>query len=581
MAKIPDIKIKFRADGQPALKKAIDSLNRSTKALINSQAKIVASNAKQTQSNKKLGDGLLKTNHSTRILGGSFAVLRSKMLLASFAGGIFAMTIGKMAKLAGEQERAENKLTTSIGKRSDALLAFASQQQKVTRFGDEETISAMSLLGAYTDNEKAIARLTKASMDLAVAKGMDLNSAVDLVGKSVFSTTNALTRYAVEMVGTQGSTERLESATQSLSDLYGGQAEADADTYLGAMDSLGNSLGDLGEDIGVVVIPMIKLFASAIKTVADAIDTEDVKAYGTALGGLALGYLAVSRGALIATKSMALLNKISKKNLIIFGATMAVGALIDKFNLFSGSSTELTEELKALEGALGDMEVKQGALAKGLEVEIQLLEMQQFFMQDGNINLEERLRLIKEETDLIAVSGLSKEEAYKKEMQLDMQRLALEDKIKEAKLKTVSSSIGAMGELNKAMKGSAKVSKRLAQAQAIIDTYAGANNALKTGVYPFNLLAMASVIATGLANVANIEAQQFAKGGDFVTNKPELIMVGEAGREHVQITPVDRPDDRAMKASGITVNIQGGVVDQDYVTNTLIPAINSSGQALA
>ena len=375
MAKIPDIKIKFRADGQPALKKAIDSLNRSTKALINSQAKIVASNAKQTQSNKKLGDGLLKTNHSTRILGGSFAVLRSKMLLASFAGGIFAMTIGKMAKLAGEQERAENKLTTSIGKRSDALLAFASQQQKVTRFGDEETISAMSLLGAYTDNEKAIARLTKASMDLAVAKGMDLNSAVDLVGKSVFSTTNALTRYAVEMVGTQGSTERLESATQSLSDLYGGQAEADADTYLGAMDSLGNSLGDLGEDIGVVVIPMIKLFASAIKTVADAIDTEDVKAYGTALGGLAIGYLAVSRGAVIATKSMALLNKISKKNLIIFGATMAVGALIDKFNLFSGSSTELTEELKALEGALGDMETKQGALAISLNNEIELLKL--------------------------------------------------------------------------------------------------------------------------------------------------------------------------------------------------------------
>jgi len=138
-----------------------------------------------------------------------------------------------------------------------------------------------------------------------------------------------------------------------------------------------------------------------------------------------------------------------------------------------------------------------------------------------------------------------------------------------------------LGELNKSMKGSAKVSKRLAQAQAIIDTYAGANNALKTGVYPFNLLAMASVIATGLANVANIEAQQFAKGGDFVTNKPELIMVGEAGREHVQITPVDRPEERAMKASGITVNIQGGVVDQDYVTNTLIPAINSSGQALA
>jgi hypothetical protein len=630
------IEIKFEAKGDKDLIQTIKSLDNATKSLIKAQSSLAGEGKKQVQSQnknksaikrlnielalqgsnwKKAGisaklytsavkgnslalakvrvatkkhtadltrqkKGLLDTSHSTRILGGSFAVLRSKMLLASFAGSIFAITIGKMAKLAGEQERAENKLSTAIGKRSDALLAFASQQQQVTAFGDEETIQAMSLIGAYTDNEKAIARLTKASMDLAVAKGMDLNSAVDLVSKSVFSSTNALSRYGVEIVGTQGSTQRLESATQALSDLYGGQAEKDADTYLGSMKQLGNSLGDLGEDIGVVVIPMVKLFSSAIKTVADAIDTEDVKAYGTALGGLAIGYLAVSRGAVIATKSMALLNKISKKNLIIFGATMAVGALIDKFNLFSGSSTELTEELKALEGALGDMETKQGALAISLNNEIELLKLKKDLMADGNLSLQDRMELIDKEQELLKTASLSDEEQKKKSIGLDIQRIALEEKIKEAKLKTISSSIGAMGDLNKAMKGSAKVSKRLAQAQAIIDTYAGANNALKTGVPPWNFIAMASVIATGLANVANIEAQQFAKGGEFVTNKPELIMVGEAGREHVQITPVDRPEDRAL-GGGVTVNIMGGIVQEDYITNTLIPAINSSGQALA
>ena len=78
-----------------------------------------------------------------------------------------------------------------------------------------------------------------------------------------------------------------------------------------------------------------------------------------------------------------------------------------------------------------------------------------------------------------------------------------------------------------------------------------------------------------------LKAQKFAKGGDFITNKPELIMVGEAGREHVQITPVDRPQEKALKGSGVTINIEGGVVDQDYVVNTLIPAINASGQTIA
>ena len=580
MAKIPDIKIKFSPSGHKSLINAIKTLDRSTKSLINSQAKIVASNAKQTQSNKKLGDGLLKTNHSTRILGGSFAVLRSKMLLASFAGSIFAMTIGKMAKLAGEQERAENKLSTAIGKRSDALLAFASEQQKATRFGDEETITAMSLVGAYTDNEKAIARLTKASMDLAVAKGMDLNSAVDLVSKSVFSSTNALSRYGVEIVGTQGSTERLESATQSLSNLYGGQAEKDVDTYLGAMEQLGNSIGDVGEKIGFIFIPAIVASAKGIEEFADNLSTEELKSYATSIVAVTVMMKIWTATALSARAATLLLAKSLKAG--------AVGALIlllaegvKYMGWFKDAEDEAKESTDDLKGAMGELNGMIGQSALALQAEIDLLGLKEVMMLDGRISMQEQMELLKEEELLLSVKGLSEEERKKKQIGLGTQMLALEEKIKEAKLKTVSSSIGALGELNKSMKGSAKVSKRLAQAQAIIDTYAGANNALKTGVYPFNLLAMASVIATGLANVANIEAQQFAKGGDFVTNKPELIMVGEAGREHVQITPVDRPEERAMKASGITVNIQGGVVDQDYVTNTLIPAINSSGQALA
>jgi hypothetical protein len=580
MAKIPDIKIKFSATGAKGLNQAIKSLDRSTKSLINSQAKIVASNAKQTQSNKKLGDGLLHTNHSTRILGGSFAVLRSKMLLASFAGGIFSMTIGKMAKLAGEQERAENRLSTAIGKRSDALLAFASEQQKATRFGDEETITAMSLVGAYTDNEKAIARLTKASMDLAVAKGMDLNSAVDLVSKSVFSSTNALSRYGVEIVGTQGSTERLESATQALSDLYGGQAEKDADTYLGAMEQLGNSLGDVGERIGFIFIPAILASAKGIKEFADNLSTEELKSYGASIVAVTVMMKIWTATALSARAATVLLTKALKVG-VIAAVVAALAEGVKYMGWFKDAEDEAKDSTDDLKGAMEELDAMIGTSAMQLQNEITLLQLKKELMNDGNLSLQDRMKLIEEEQKLLKTAGLSKEQQDKKSIELDIQKLSLEEKIKEAKLKTVSSSIGALGELNKSMKGSAKVSKRLAQAQAIIDTYAGANNALKTGVYPFNLLAMASVIATGLANVANIEAQQFAKGGDFVTNKPELIMVGEAGREHVQITPVDRPEERAMKASGITVNIQGGVVDQDYVTNTLIPAINSSGQALA
>ena len=126
---------------------------------------------------------------NNRLLGNSFATLRSKMLLASFGAGLFASSIGRLAKLYGEQERAQQKLSIQLGGTSSRLLEFASAQQQVTRFGDEVTISAMATAAAYTKNQGEIEELTKVAMDYAVFSGQDLNSAVELVSKSIFSST--------------------------------------------------------------------------------------------------------------------------------------------------------------------------------------------------------------------------------------------------------------------------------------------------------------------------------------------------------------------------------------------------------
>ena len=587
MAKIPDIKIKFSAKGAPNLIRAIKTLDKSTKALVNSQAKIVAGSEKQERQNKK---GV----KSTRLLHNSFATLRSKMLLASFAGGIFAATIGKMAKMAGEQQRAESKLETAIGKRSNALLAFASQQQRVTAFGDEETITAMSLVGAYTDNEKAISRLTKVSMDLATAKGMDLKSAVDLVSKSVFSSTNALSRYGVTIEGSAGSVQRLESATSALTNLYGGQAEANAQTFLGTVDQLGNSLGDAGENIGFVFIPALTIAARGLITFADNLDTARIKSYLTALGlvtgGYALYTLWAKRSA-IATLKFSKALKLSGIGLVIIGTMKAVDMLNDSFGFFTDEAKEAADELKKLEGAMGDLNAE-GVNTLELNQKLAMSEFKKGESYRLNADIFAEQRLLDEERRLTLekynitndqfINGQVKnKEAVIAMNDIEVRAIALSERKRVVQAKSISSAVGALGSLNKAMKGSALVSKRLAQTQATIDTYAAASLALRTGTPPWNFIAMGTVIAAGLANVATIEAQQFAKGGDFVTNKPELIMVGEAGREHVQITPVDRPDERGMKASGLTINIHGGIVQEDYIRNELIPAINRSGVGVA
>jgi len=624
------IEIKFKPKGDTALLSAIKRLDKATKGLVNAQGSIIKSNA-------KVGEGATDITTKNRLLNNSFATLRSKMLLASFAGSIFAMTIGKLTKLMGEQELAEKKLETALGKRSNALLAFASAQQKVTTYGDEETITAMSLVGAYTTNEKAIARLTEASMDLASAKGMDLKSAVDLVSKSVFSSTNALSRYGVTIEGSVGSTERLESATKTLSALYGGQAKKQAETFLGSMKQLGNSAGDVGEKFGAVVAPAILLGAKALKAFADSIDAEEIKAYGIALLGVTGTYVLFTKGVGLAKIAMSALNKVSRKNLLLLAGMVAIGAVLDKLDIFKDEgAVDLTKALKDLEGQIGKLSGKQNESLSSLNA----LELAQAKYADEVINGDDALtvkqsqnqmkrkqmmtelnfglHMSSEEHAEVFKGQASKEiewialltENFKIEKEIQAQKLnslkmlnaefansvsaiegwmsAEDERSKRSELSAVNSikneetrnkRIDAINEkyANKAKERNRKM-KIWKQASALSNTAVGITQVLsdeniKPSWLKFPLAGM--IAAQGLAQVATIEAQAYAKGGDFVTNKPEMIMVGEAGREHVTITPIDRPESRALK-DGMTINFNNAIMSEDFTRDQIIPQIQKA-----
>jgi len=125
---------------------------------------------------------------------------------------------------------------------------------------------------------------------------------------------------------------------------------------------------------------------------------------------------------------------------------------------------------------------------------------------------------------------------------------------------------------------------RVGQAMAIADIAMNTSAALMKSVAGswvtigqpwFNIIAGLGALQAGMV-MSQKPPQAFAKGGDFVTNKPELIMVGEAGREHVKITPVDRPESRALKGGGdIVLNISAPLVDETVI-DSIIPAIQKA-----
>jgi len=104
----------------------------------------------------------------------------------------------------------------------------------------------------------------------------------------------------------------------------------------------------------------------------------------------------------------------------------------------------------------------------------------------------------------------------------------------------------------------AKKSRNLQAQQAVISAFLASGRALATPPGPpFTLPLAALALGEGLARAAAIRATPLALGGDFITDGPELLLVGDnpGGQERVQVTPLSSP------------NVNGPQVNQNFVNN--------------
>jgi len=179
-------------------------------------------------------------------------------------------------KAFNDQAVAEQKLLVALNGRVEVqsrLIEQAKELQKTTLFGDEQTIAAQSMLAMMGLTEDEIIKLIPLIQDFAAAKGMDLVTASDLVAKSMGSSTNALSRYGIEITGAVGSNERLETAVSQLTDKFGGQAEAMSLVGAGPLIQMKNQLGDLTEQIGERLMPYIIEFVGWMTKMMDKFDS--------------------------------------------------------------------------------------------------------------------------------------------------------------------------------------------------------------------------------------------------------------------------------------------------------------------
>ena len=185
--------------------------------------------------------------------------------------------------------------------------------------------------------------------------------------------------------------------------------------------------------------------------------------------------------------------------------------------------------------------------------------------------------------------------AQKEKVENDKEN-AISDEQKIVVLENLNSKIAVLE--GRAIEMGGAVSKALNQA---FDPSLGPGEALKGFMLQVMQMMQQAILATGalnkaltfawipglggpgvLAALASLEIAKaairsikFAEHGmNEVVTSPTMIVAGEAGPEHVNITPLSGGGQQNSQGSSININISGGVVQEDYIRNELIPALN-------
>jgi|GEM_PF-7134909 len=295
--------------------------------------------------------------------------LKAGVAVAGAAIGAFAAEMKKSLDAAAEQEKAERMLAEAMKQHGtysqealDDLRSYASELQKVTAFGDEETLGAMQRLQVYGMETSQMKESIKVAQDLAAARGIDLATAADLVGKAYAGNTSMLSRYGIVLDQSRLQAEGFSYVLSEMNAMFGGQAAALADSYEGRLTRMKNAFSDLQETIGMAVLPAMSQMMGTLTEVFSGLQESGalqaiINPLADAFGQLAplLGEALTSVVGVIAGSDLlpTLANTISAIFAAILPVIQQLGPPITQIatiltDLFSSVLTALTPVIQAL-----------------------------------------------------------------------------------------------------------------------------------------------------------------------------------------------------------------------------------------
>jgi hypothetical protein len=205
-------------------------------------------------------------------VGKAGAKIGAAFAAAAAAAGAAAIAIGiEAVKAAVADEKAQTQLALALENATGATKAQIA--------ATEDSILQMSLASGVADDElrPALGRLVRSTgditkaqellalaLDISASTGKPVEAVANGLARAFDGNTTALAKLEIGLDKTQLKTMSFEEAQGRLSDLFGGAAAANADTYAGKIARVQIAFDEAKETLGVALLPILDKFLSFI-----------------------------------------------------------------------------------------------------------------------------------------------------------------------------------------------------------------------------------------------------------------------------------------------------------------------------
>lgn len=250
------------------------------------------------------------------------------------AGGLIAAGAAafKATQAAAEDEAAQSKLAqtlTKAGHASREQIAatedWITAQGKAKGVADDELRPALSQLVAVTHDVGKSQKLATLAMDISAARGVSLESVTKSLAKAQTNGAAGLAKLGVQTKDAAGKTLSLDAVQRKLAATYGGAAAKAAETTAGKQKILSVQFGELQEQIGAKLLPVLLKLSDIGLKVVDWI-SRNTTVVGVFLGVLA-SLLAITYAVGVAVKLYTAYTKVAAATQWLLNAAMTANPI--------------------------------------------------------------------------------------------------------------------------------------------------------------------------------------------------------------------------------------------------------------